>query len=99
MLPLIAGDGGPKAFDKSKQVWARFAELITVRNEFVHPEHRIRPAYLRSSNCDELDRYDIVNEASISARPSDDSRTRRGEKGGSRRPADKPDRRKVANFL
>jgi hypothetical protein len=44
LLPLIAGDGGPKAFDKSKQVWARFAELIRVRNEFVHPKHD-RPAY------------------------------------------------------
>jgi hypothetical protein len=44
LLPLIAGEGGPKAFDKSKQAWARFSELIRVRNEFVHPKHD-RAAY------------------------------------------------------
>jgi hypothetical protein len=44
LLPLIAGDDGPKAFDKSRDVWARFVELVRLRNEFVHPKHN-RPAY------------------------------------------------------
>jgi hypothetical protein len=53
LLPLIAGDGGPRAFDKSKQVWARFAELIRIRNEFVHPKHD-RPAYYEALNSTHL---------------------------------------------
>ena len=44
LLPLMAGHGGPKVFDKSAQAWARFIELIRIRNEFVHPKHD-RPAY------------------------------------------------------
>ena len=44
LLPLMAGHDGPRAFDKSDQVWARFVELIRIRNEFVHPKHD-RPAY------------------------------------------------------
>jgi hypothetical protein len=44
LLPLMAGEGGPRAFDKSADVWARFVELIRIRNEFVHPKHD-RPAY------------------------------------------------------
>ena len=44
LLPLIAGGGGARTFDKSRQGWARFTELIRIRNEFVHPKHN-RPAY------------------------------------------------------
>jgi len=44
LLPLMAAQGGPQAFDKSENVWARFVELIRIRNEFVHPKHD-RPAY------------------------------------------------------
>jgi hypothetical protein len=44
LLPLLAGAG--QSFDTSCYPWSHFAELITLRNEFVHPKHD-RPAYYR----------------------------------------------------
>jgi hypothetical protein len=44
LLPLLGSGGEPKTFDKSRQPWSQFVELIKIRNDFVHPKHD-RPAY------------------------------------------------------
>jgi len=45
LLPLLVSE--KEAFDKSRYPWSHFAELIGVRNDFVHPKHD-RPAYYRA---------------------------------------------------
>jgi hypothetical protein len=46
LLPLIASDA-KTAFVKSGYPWAQFAELIRLRNVFVHPKHD-RAAYYKA---------------------------------------------------
>lgn len=47
LLPLLANEQQKAQFDKSKYPWSHFAELIRIRNDFVHPKHD-RPAYYRA---------------------------------------------------
>ena len=44
-LPLLVSE--KETFDTSKYPWSHFAELISIRNDFVHPKHD-RPAYYRA---------------------------------------------------
>ncbi|MBZ5507595.1 MAG: hypothetical protein LAO78_19205 [Acidobacteriia bacterium] len=44
LLPLLAGKLGERHFDRSRYPWSHFAELIKLRNDFVHPKHD-RAAY------------------------------------------------------
>jgi len=44
LLPLVVSE--KETFDKSRYPWSHFAELISIRNDFVHPKHD-RPAYCR----------------------------------------------------
>lgn len=45
LLPLLASEKG--SFNKSQYPWSHFAELVDIRNDFVHPKHD-RPAYYRA---------------------------------------------------
>jgi hypothetical protein len=47
LLPLIASTGPSTPFDTSAYPWSHFAELIALRNDYVHPKHD-RPAYYRA---------------------------------------------------
>jgi len=44
-LPLVVSE--KETFNTSKYPWSHFAELISVRNDFVHPKHD-RPVYYRA---------------------------------------------------
>ena len=45
LLPLLVSE--KESFDKSRYPWSHFAELVDVRNDFVHPKHD-RAAYYRA---------------------------------------------------
>jgi hypothetical protein len=45
LLPLLISQ--KESFDKSRYPWSQFAELIKIRNDFVHPKHE-RSAYYRA---------------------------------------------------
>lgn len=47
LLPLLATEEQKAQFDKSNYPWSHFAELVRIRNDFVHPKHD-RPAYYRA---------------------------------------------------
>lgn len=56
-LPKLAADDSATGFDESSYPWSHFRELISLRNEFVHPKHD-RFAYyqaLSSSRFNSLD--------------------------------------------
>ena len=44
-LPLVVS--GIETFDTSKYPWSHFTELVSIRNDFVHPKHD-RPAYYKA---------------------------------------------------
>jgi hypothetical protein len=46
LLPLLLSDKFDRHFDKSSYPWNQFAELIKIRNDFVHPKQK-RQAYMR----------------------------------------------------
>jgi hypothetical protein len=46
LLPLLGGDAARRQFDRTRYPWSHFAELIRLRNDFVHPKHD-RYAYYR----------------------------------------------------
>lgn len=46
LLPLVAQEGRHPTFDRSRYPWSHFAELVRLRNDFVHPKHD-RLAYYR----------------------------------------------------
>jgi hypothetical protein len=39
LLPLLTSADPSRHFDRSRYPWSHFAELIKIRNEFVHPKH------------------------------------------------------------
>ena len=43
LLPMLVGNGQDQ-FDRSRYPWSHFAEMIRIRNEYVHSKHD-RPAY------------------------------------------------------
>lgn len=45
LLPLLVSDKG--TFDKSRYPWSHLAELLRMRNDYVHPKHD-RPAYYKA---------------------------------------------------
>jgi hypothetical protein len=45
LLPLLVSE--KETFDKSKYPWSHFSELVSIRNDFVHPKHD-RPAYYKA---------------------------------------------------
>ena len=47
LLPLLVSDGENVQSDRSRYPWSHFAELVRLRNDFVHPKHD-RPAYYRA---------------------------------------------------
>jgi len=46
LLPLLVSEKQEVQFEKGAYPWSHFTELISIRNEFVHPKHD-RPAYYR----------------------------------------------------
>jgi hypothetical protein len=47
LLPLVATSDPNTAFDLSAYPWSHFVELVTLRNDYVHPKHS-RPAYYKA---------------------------------------------------
>jgi len=45
LLPLVVSE--KETFDISKYPWSHFSELVSIRNDFVHPKHD-RPAYYKA---------------------------------------------------
>jgi len=48
LLPLLAGKKGSRKFNTTKYPWSHFNELVSLRNDFVHPKHD-RVAYYTAS--------------------------------------------------
>lgn len=45
LLPMLASEIQSSQFDKSSYPWSHFAELVGLRNDFVHPKHNRRAYY------------------------------------------------------
>lgn len=59
LLPLLANSKN-KTFDKGKAPWGQFAELVKLRDEFVHPKYE-RPAYYEAISPGEWEPLDSRN--------------------------------------
>lgn len=57
LLPLAASQDPNKCFDVAAYPWSHFAELVRLRNDYVHPKHD-RPAYYRAITQTEFDPLD-----------------------------------------
>jgi len=68
MLPLLVPtDGDPTSFQVDRYPWSHFAELVKLRNDFVHPKHH-RRGYLRQltpSTMEPLKAADVTSDAGI----------------------------------
>jgi len=68
MLPLLVpAEGDPSAFQVDRYPWSHFAELVKLRNDFVHPKHN-RRGYLRQltpSTMEPLKGSDVPSDAGI----------------------------------
>lgn len=57
LLALLSGDPNQLGIDKATYPWSHFAELIRIRNEYVHPKHD-RHAYYKANTATRLDCLD-----------------------------------------
>lgn len=57
LLALLSGDPNQLGIDKATYPWSHFAELIRIRNEYVHPKHD-RYAYYKANTGTRLDCLD-----------------------------------------
>jgi hypothetical protein len=68
MLPLVVpAQGDPSSFQVDRYPWSHFAELVKLRNDFVHPKHN-RRGYLRQltpSTMEPLNASDVPPDSAI----------------------------------
>ena len=57
LLALLSGDPNQQGVDKATYPWSHFAELIRIRNDYVHPKHD-RHAYYKAITAKRLDCLD-----------------------------------------
>jgi len=58
LLPLLVAKKQGSKFNKSQYPWSHFAELVTLRNDFVHPKHN-RTAYYKAYPNKKVDPLDF----------------------------------------
>jgi|GEM_PF-6672795 len=67
LLPLLIAQKEGSKFNRSQYPWSHFAELVNLRNDFVHPKHN-RTAYYKTyshNKFDPLDYNEIPKELGI----------------------------------
>lgn len=57
LLALLSGDPSLSGIDKATYPWSHFAELVRIRNDYVHPKHD-RHAYYKAVTAQRLDCLD-----------------------------------------
>jgi hypothetical protein len=55
LLPLLISGSNSSTFDKGSYPWSHFAELVKIRNDFVHPKHD-RVAFYKVIDTNTIDK-------------------------------------------